>query len=84
MLKEYHDRAEATLSYADLSKAFDYVEIGNKCSMAMSGDIKCKYNPVDGSYEFDVDVSPKMNNSEWIRNIDKKKYNIYPYHREMT
>ena len=72
MLKEYHDRAEATLSYADLSKAFDHVEIGNKCSMAMSGDIKCKDNPVDGNYEFDVDVSPKMNNSEWIRNIEEK------------
>ena len=72
MLKEYHDRAEATLSYADLSKAFDHVEIENKCSMAMNGDIKCKDNPVDGNYEFDVDVSPKMNNSEWIRNIDKK------------
>ena len=72
MLKEYHDRAEATLSYADLSKAFDHVEIENKCLMAMSGDIKCKDNPVDGNYEFDVHVSPKMNNSEWIRNIDKK------------
>ena len=71
-LKEYHDRAEATLSYADLSEAFDHVEIENKCSMAMSGDIKCKDNPVDGNYEFDVDVSPKMNNSEWIRIIDKK------------
>ena len=61
---------KATLSYADLSKAFDHVEIENKCSMAMSGDIKCKDNPVDGNYEFDV--SPKMNNSEWIRNIDEK------------
>ena len=48
----------------------------------MSGDIKCKDNPVDGNYELDVDVSPKMNNSEWIRIIDKI-YNIYPYHREM-
>ena len=38
----------------------------------MRGDIKCKDNPVDGNYEFDVDVSPKMINSEWIRNIDKK------------
>ena len=57
--KEYHDRAETTLSYADLSKAFDHVEIENKCSIAMSGDIKCKDNPVDGNYEFDVDVSPK-------------------------
>ena len=44
MLKEYHDRAEATLSYADLSKTFDDVEIESKCSMAMSGDIKCKDN----------------------------------------
>ena len=49
MLKEYHNRAEATLSYADLSKAFDHVEIENKCLMAMSGDIKCKDNPVDGN-----------------------------------
>ena len=43
--------------------------------MAMSGDIKCKDNPalpqnVDGNYEFDVDVSPKINNSEWICNIN--------------
>ena len=28
-----------------------HVEIGNKCSMAMSGDIKCKDNPVDGTYD---------------------------------
>ena len=67
MLKEYHDRAEATLSYADLSKTFDHVEIENKCSMAMSGAIKCEDKPefrtnVDVNYEFDV--SPKMNNSE--------------------
>ena len=62
MLKEYHDRAEATLWYADLSKAFDPVEIENKCSMAMNGDIKCEDNPVDSNYEFDVDVSLKMNN----------------------
>ena len=39
--------------------------------VAMSGDIKCGDNPdlsknVDGNYEFEVDVPPKMNNSEWI------------------
>ena len=45
MLKEYHDRAEATLSYADLSKTFDHVEIENKCSMAMSSAIKCEDKP---------------------------------------
>ena len=70
--KEYHDKAEATLSYANFSKAFYHVEIENKCSMAISDDIKCKDNPADGNYEFDVDVSTEMNNSEWIRNIDKK------------
>ena len=43
--KAYHDKAEATLSYANLSKAFDHVEIESKCSMVMSGDIKCKDNP---------------------------------------
>ena len=51
------------MSYDDLSKIFDHVEIENKCSMAMSGDNKCKDNPelpqnVDGNYEFDFAVSP--------------------------
>ena len=31
---------------------------------------------VDGNYEFDVDVSPKMNNSEWIRNIINKVQHV--------
>ena len=57
--------------------------------MAMNGDNKCRDNPelpqnVDGNYEFDVDVLPKMNN--WINGyvILIKKYNNYPYHRETT
>ena len=45
--------------------------------MAMSGDVNCIDNTespqnVDRNYEFDVNVSPKISNSEWIRSINKK------------